>query len=53
MPLENGRLAMWTMQTRRRFLMTASLAGGAALLGAPPAAAAEEPLDELKRELKA
>jgi NitT/TauT family transport system substrate-binding protein len=36
---------MATMQTRRRFLTTASMAGGAILLGAPPAPAAEGPLE--------
>ena len=32
-------------QTRRRFLTTASMAGGTILLGAPPAPAAEGPLE--------
>jgi NitT/TauT family transport system substrate-binding protein len=36
---------MPTMQTRRRFLTTASISGGAILLGAPPAPAPEGPLE--------
>jgi hypothetical protein len=36
---------MPTMQTRRQFLVTASMAGGAILLGAPPAPAAEGTLE--------
>jgi hypothetical protein len=36
---------MSTMQSRRRFLTTLSLAGAAGLLRAPPALAAEGPLD--------